>query len=220
MTADRRPVGKVRPPWWERVCGRILDVVGSLALLMLLAAPLLLVALGVRLDSPGPVLFRQRRVGLHRRPFTLYKFRTMRVGDGDDALRRLIEAELCGEDTSCDGSTKLPDDPRVTRSGRFLRRTSLDELPQLVNVLRGEMSLVGPRPCLPWEAELFPPQFADRFTVRPGITGLWQVTGRSTVGTLDMLRMDLAYVRDRCLRLDLWILLATIPSLLRGGGAR
>jgi lipopolysaccharide/colanic/teichoic acid biosynthesis glycosyltransferase len=87
-------------------------------------------------------------------------------------------------------------------------------------VLRGEMSLVGPRPCLPWEAELFPPQFADRFTVRPGITGLWQVTGRSTVGTLDMLRMDLAYVRDRCLRLDLWILLATIPSLLRGGGAR
>jgi lipopolysaccharide/colanic/teichoic acid biosynthesis glycosyltransferase len=220
MTADRRPVGKVRPPWWERVCGRILDVVGSLALLMLLAAPLLLVALWVRLDSPGPVLFRQRRVGLHRRPFTLYKFRTMRVGDGDDALRRLIEAELCGEDTCCDGSTKLADDPRVTRSGRFLRRTSLDELPQLVNVLRGEMSLVGPRPCLPWEAELFPPQFADRFTVRPGITGLWQVTGRSTVGTLDMLRMDLAYVRDRCLRLDLWILLATIPSLLRGGGAR
>jgi lipopolysaccharide/colanic/teichoic acid biosynthesis glycosyltransferase len=220
MTADRRPVGKVRPPGWERVCGRILDVVGALALLVLLAAPLLLVALWVRLDSPGPVLFRQRRVGLHRRPFTLYKFRTMRDGGGDDALRRLIEAELCGEDTCCDGSTKLSDDPRVTRSGRFLRRTSLDELPQLVNVLRGEMSLVGPRPCLPWEAELFPLEFADRFTVRPGITGLWQVNGRSTVGTLDMLRMDLAYVRDRCLRLDLWILLATIPSLLRGGGAR
>jgi lipopolysaccharide/colanic/teichoic acid biosynthesis glycosyltransferase len=202
------------------VCGRALDVVGALVLLLLLAAPSLLIALWVRLDSPGPVLFRQERVGLHRRPFTLYKFRTMRVGGGDEALRRLIEAELCGEDTCCDGSTKLGDDPRVTPAGRFLRRTSLDELPQLVNVVRGEMSLVGPRPCLPWEAELFPPQFADRFSVRPGITGLWQVTGRSTVGTLDMLRMDLAYVRDRCLRLDLWILLVTIPSLLRGGGAR
>jgi len=202
------------------VCGRVLDVVGALVLLLLLAAPSLLIALWVRLDTPGPVLFRQERVGLHRRPFTLYKFRTMRVGVGDEALRRLIEAELCGEDTCCDGSTKLGDDPRVTRAGRFLRRTSLDELPQLLNVVRGEMSLVGPRPCLPWEAELFPPQFADRFSVRPGITGLWQVTGRSTVGTLDMLRMDLAYVRDRCLRLDLWILLVTIPSLLRGGGAR
>ena len=202
------------------MCGRVLDVVGSLVLLLLLAAPSLLIALWVRLDSPGPVLFRQERVGLYRRLFTLYKFRTMRVGGGDEALRRLIEAELCGEDTCCDGSTKLGDDPRVTRAGRFLRRTSLDELPQLLNVLQGEMSLVGPRPCLPWEAELFPPQFADRFSVRPGITGLWQVTGRSTVGTLDMLRMDLAYVRDRCLRLDLWILLVTIPSLLRGGGAR
>lgn len=220
MTTDGRRRERVRPPRWHGVCGRVLDVVGSLVLLLLLAAPSLLIALWVRLDTPGPVLFRQERVGLHRRPFTLYKFRTMRVGVGDEALRRLIEAELCGADTCCDGSTKLGDDPRVTRAGRFLRRTSLDELPQLLNVVRGEMSLVGPRPCLPWEAELFPPQFADRFSVRPGITGLWQVTGRSTVGTLDMLRMDLAYVRDRCLRLDLWILLVTIPSLLRGGGAR
>ena len=208
------------PLRWERVSGRVLDVVGALGVLLVLAPLLLLIALWVRLDSPGPVLFRQCRVGLDRRPFTLYKFRTMRLGGEDDALHRLIEAELCGEDTTCDGSTKLADDPRITRSGRLLRRTSLDELPQLLNVLRGEMSLVGPRPCLPWEAELFPPQFADRFTVRPGLTGLWQVTGRSTVGTLDMLRMDVAYVRSRGLRLDLWILLVTIPSLLRGGGAR
>jgi len=216
MTAEQRT--PVRPRW-ERVSGRILDVVGSLVVLVLLAPVLLVIALWVRLDSPGPVLFRQRRVGLHRRPFTVYKFRTMRVGGEDDALHRLIEAELCGEDTCCDGSTKLVD-PRITRPGRLLRRTSLDELPQLLNVLRGEMSLVGPRPCLPWEAELFPPQFADRFTVRPGLTGLWQVNGRSTVGTLDMLRMDVTYVRTRRLRLDLWILLVTIPSLLRGGGAR
>jgi len=144
----------------------------------------------------------------------------MRNGAPDDAHRRLIEAELRGEDTCCDGSCKLAGDPRITRSGAFLRRTSLDELPQLINVLRGEMSLVGPRPCLPWEADLFPPEFADRFTVRPGLTGLWQVSARSTVGTLDMLRMDVAYVRGRRLSVDLRILLATIPSLLRGGGAR
>jgi lipopolysaccharide/colanic/teichoic acid biosynthesis glycosyltransferase len=219
MTAEPHAAG-TRPITWARVSGRVLDVVGALGLLLVLAPLLLLIALWVRLDSPGPVLFRQRRVGVHYQPFTMFKFRTMRVGGADDALRRLIEAELCGEDTACDGSTKLQDDPRVTRSGRLLRRSSLDELPQLLNVLRGEMSLVGPRPCLPWEAELFPPQFADRFAVRPGITGLWQVNGRSTVGTLDMLRMDVDYVRSRRLRLDLWILLATVPSMLRGDGAR
>jgi lipopolysaccharide/colanic/teichoic acid biosynthesis glycosyltransferase len=217
---DERHAPRTRPRSWDRVSGRVLDVVGASFVLLVLAPVLLLVALWVRLDSPGPVLFRQQRVGLDRRPFTLYKFRTMRQGGEDDALHRLIEAELCAEDTACDGSTKLADDPRVTRSGRLLRRSSLDELPQLFNVLRGQMSLVGPRPCLPWEADLFPPQFADRFTVLPGLTGLWQVNGRSTLGTLDMLRMDMDYVRSRRLSLDLWILLVTVPSLLRGGGAR
>ena len=144
----------------------------------------------------------------------------MRVGGDDLAHRRLIEAELRGEDTAEGGSTKLPDDDRVTRSGHFLRRTSLDELPQLINVLRGDMSLVGPRPCLPWEADLFPAAFAERFRVRPGLTGLWQVTGRSTVGTLDMLRADLEYLRQRRLTLDVGILIRTVPSLLRGDGAR
>jgi lipopolysaccharide/colanic/teichoic acid biosynthesis glycosyltransferase len=211
---------RTRPPRWERVVGRTLDLLGSLVLLLLLSPLLLAVAAWVRLDSPGPALFRQPRVGLDRRVFTLYKFRTMRCGGGDGEHRRLIEAELRGEDTTHGGSTKLCDDPRVTRTGCFLRRTSLDELPQLLNVVRGQMSLVGPRPCLPWEAELFPAEFADRFTVRPGITGLWQISGRSTVGTLDMLGMDVAYVRGRRLSVDLWILLATVPALLRGDGAR
>ena len=209
-----------RPLRWERVLGRTLDVVGALGVLLLLSPLLLAVVVWIRLDSPGPALFRQPRVGLDRRVFTAYKFRTMRNGAADDAHRRLIEAELRGEETCCAGSTKLADDGRITRSGRFLRRTSLDELPQMINVLRGEMSLVGPRPCLPWEADLFPAEFADRFTVRPGLTGFWQVHGRSTVGTLDMLRMDVTYVRTRRLSLDLRILLATIPVLLRGGGAR
>jgi lipopolysaccharide/colanic/teichoic acid biosynthesis glycosyltransferase len=213
---QRRPRSNRSGP----VLGRTVDVTGALTVLLLLSPLLLAIAVWVRLDSPGPAVFRQPRVGLDRRMFTVYKFRTMRCGCEDGELRRLIEAELRGEDTCRNGSTKLSDDARVTRSGRFLRRASLDELPQLMNVLRGEMSLVGPRPCLPWEAELFPPEYAERFTVRPGLTGLWQISGRSTVGTLDMLRMDVDYVRSRRLRGDLRILLATIPSLLRGGGAR
>jgi lipopolysaccharide/colanic/teichoic acid biosynthesis glycosyltransferase len=202
------------------VAGRSLDLAGALVALLLLFPLLLAIAVWVRLDTPGPALFRQRRAGLDRRPFTTYKFRTMTADCSDCSHRELIEAEIRGEDTRQHGSTKIADDPRVTPSGRFLRRASLDELPQLFNVVRGDMSLVGPRPCLPWEAELFPAEFADRFTVRPGLTGLWQVNGRSTVGTLDMLRMDVDYVRNRRLGLDVRILLATIPSLIRGDGAR
>jgi lipopolysaccharide/colanic/teichoic acid biosynthesis glycosyltransferase len=205
---------------WERVARRSVDIVLAGLAALVLAPLLLVVAVAIRLDSPGPALFRQPRIGVDRRPFTLYKFRSMRVGGDDAALRRLIAAELRGEDTSAAGSWKIDADPRVTRVGRLLRRTSLDELPQLLNVLRGQMSLVGPRPCLDWEMTMFPPEYADRFTVRPGLTGLWQINGRSTVGTLDMLRMDVEYVHRRNLVLDMRILLATVPSMLRGDGAR
>ena len=196
------------------------DIAVSSVALLVLALPLAVIALAVRLTSPGPVIVRQHRVGLDRRPFVLFKFRTMRVGGSDDALRDLIAAELRGEDTLVDGSTKLPDDVRITPVGRFLRRASLDELPQLANVLRGDMTLVGPRPCLEWEAPLFPAQYAERFSVLPGLTGLWQVEGRSTLGTLDMLRLDVDYVHRRGLRNDLGILVRTLPVLVRGGGAR
>jgi lipopolysaccharide/colanic/teichoic acid biosynthesis glycosyltransferase len=141
-------------------------------------------------------------------------------GGDDRALRDLIARELRGEDTVEGGSAKLNNDPRVTRTGAFLRRTSLDELPQLINVVRGEMTLVGPRPCLDWEADMFPPEFASRFSVPPGLTGLWQVSGRSTMGTLEMLELDVVYVRSRSLRSDLGILLRTVPALLRSSGAR
>jgi lipopolysaccharide/colanic/teichoic acid biosynthesis glycosyltransferase len=196
------------------------DVLAASLALVTMSPSFLVIGLWIRWDSPGPVLLRQRRVGLGGRPFTLYKFRSMRVGGDDAAHRALIEAELRGVDTRRGGSTKIEDDPRITRPGRLLRRTSLDELPQLWNVVRGDMSLVGPRPCLEWEAELFPAEFAERFSVRPGLTGLWQVTGRSTVGTLEMLRMDVEYVRNRTPAGDLAILLATLPSLFRGDGAR
>jgi lipopolysaccharide/colanic/teichoic acid biosynthesis glycosyltransferase/peptidoglycan/xylan/chitin deacetylase (PgdA/CDA1 family) len=202
------------------VVRRLVDVVVSAAALAVLALPMVAIALAIRAESAGPALFRQQRVGLRRKPFVMLKFRTMRQGGDDHELRELIARELRGEDTVVDGSSKLNGDGRVTRLGRFLRRTSLDELPQLINVLRGDMTLVGPRPCLDWEAEMFPAEYAARFDVTPGLTGLWQVSGRSTLGTLDMLRLDVSYVEHRTLRTDMEILLRTIPSLLGGGGAR
>jgi lipopolysaccharide/colanic/teichoic acid biosynthesis glycosyltransferase len=215
---EELPTGRV-----EAAARRALDVVGAAVGLVLVAVPMVVIAAVVRLDSPGPALLRQRRVGVGQRSFVLLKFRTMYLGGSDEALRALVAAELRGEDTAIDGSTKLAGDARVTRFGAWLRRTSLDELPQLINVLRGEMSLVGPRPCLEWEAPMFPPAYRSRFAVRPGLTGLWQVEGRSTMGTLEMLELDAAYVQERARRgvgVDLAILARTVPVLVRGDGAR
>ncbi|MEO7194427.1 MAG: sugar transferase [Pseudonocardiaceae bacterium] len=208
------------PARWEPVARRAVDLLVVVIALLVLAIPMLLIAMVIMLGTPGPALYRQKRLGRGARPFTMYKFRTMRTGCSDARHRELIARELRGEDTSVDGSWKIDSDPRVTRIGSILRRTSIDELPQLLNVLRGHMSLVGPRPCLDWEAEMFPARFAERFEVSPGLTGLWQVTGRSTMGTLEMLELDLAYVRDWSFWTDLAILLRTVPALLRGHGAR
>jgi lipopolysaccharide/colanic/teichoic acid biosynthesis glycosyltransferase len=208
------------PARWEPIARRALDLTVVVIALLVLAIPMLLIATAVRWGSPGPAFYRQQRIGRGGRPFTMYKFRTMRVGGSDAQHRDLIARELRGEDTSVNGSWKIDRDPRVTRIGAFLRRTSIDELPQLLNVLRGQMSLVGPRPCLDWEAEMFPARFAERFDVPPGLTGLWQVSGRSTMGTLEMLELDLAYVRSWSFWSDLRILLRTVPALLRGHGAR
>jgi lipopolysaccharide/colanic/teichoic acid biosynthesis glycosyltransferase len=218
MDLTSRPVKTPHPA--AEVVRRVADLVGAVLLLAACAIPMLVIALAVWADDHGPVFFRQERVGLDGRRFTMLKFRTMTLGSGDAALHDLIARELRGEDTVVDGSAKLSDDTRVTRIGSVLRRTSLDELPQLINVVRGEMSLVGPRPCLSWEAEMFPPQFRSRFAVRPGLTGLWQVSGRSTLGTLEMLQLDVRYVRTRTLLLDLIILLRTVPVVLRQDGAR
>jgi lipopolysaccharide/colanic/teichoic acid biosynthesis glycosyltransferase len=207
-------------PTWHAVARRVLDLVLASLALVVLAVPMLTIALVIRLTSEGPALFQQRRVGLGGRTFTMYKFRTMRNGVGDEMLRELIAAELRGEDTSVNGSYKLDNDPRVTPIGAFLRSTSLDELPQLINVLLGDMSLVGPRPCLEWEAQMFPAQFRPRYAVKPGITGLWQVSGRSALSTLDMLYLDLTYVRTRSLVGDLSILVRTIPALLKDHSSR
>ncbi|ACZ43699.1 Undecaprenyl-phosphate galactose phosphotransferase [Thermobaculum terrenum ATCC BAA-798] len=200
------------------ICKRALDLVGAVLMLVLLSPVMFICAVLIKLDSPGPVLFRQQRVGQGGRLFTCLKFRTMYV-DADQSLHKqyvlaLMAAE--GDDSLRDehGLYKLPNDPRVTRIGRWLRRTSLDELPQLWNVLRGEMSLVGPRPPIPYEVEQYKPEQLGRLTVKPGITGLWQVKGRNRTTFEQMVALDLEYVRRRGLMLDLWILLMTLPVVL------
>jgi exopolysaccharide biosynthesis polyprenyl glycosylphosphotransferase len=183
---------------------RGLDQGIALALLFLLFPLMLVVSLLIKADSPGPVFFTQRRVGLNGTTFPIYKFRTMSV----DAEAR--QAELQAMNEMAGPLFKMKNDPRVTRVGRWLRLTSLDELPQLFNVLRGDMSLVGPRPPIVAEVEQFEPWQLEKFRVRPGITGLWQTSGRSRINTTEgMVALDLQYIESWSNLLDLQILLKT-----------
>jgi exopolysaccharide biosynthesis polyprenyl glycosylphosphotransferase len=192
---------------------RGLDTLGAVVGLTFGAPLLALIALAVRLDSPGPVVFHQTRVGVGGKLFEIFKFRSMRKG-AEDELERLRELN------EADGPLfKIRDDPRLTRVGRFLRRISLDELPQLWNVLRGEMSLVGPRPPIPAEVEDYAEWHMRRLEVRPGMTGLSQVGGRSLLSFDEMVLLDIYYIENWSLWLDLKILLRTIPKALRGDGA-
>ncbi|HQE93550.1 MAG TPA: undecaprenyl-phosphate glucose phosphotransferase [Anaerolineae bacterium] len=195
------------------VTKRIMDLfVAGLGLL--LGWPILmLIALAIKRDSPGPVLFKQERVGKNHQRFTIYKFRSMRVG-AEDELESLREALESDEITF-----KMRDDPRVTRVGRFLRRFSLDELPQLINVLKGDMSMVGPRPPIPAEVEQYQPWHLKRLTVPPGLTGLWQVSGRSELTFDEMVLLDLYYIEHWSPWLDVAIMLRTVPNALLGIGA-
>jgi lipopolysaccharide/colanic/teichoic acid biosynthesis glycosyltransferase len=205
--------------WIAEAAIRLLDVIGSALLLVVLSPLLVLVVVTVRLDSPGPAIYRQRRVGRNLETFLVAKFRTMYEGVGADAHRSHVQRMIAGGERSAPPMTKLEGDARVTRVGSFLRRTSLDELPQLWNVLRGEMSLVGPRPPIQYEVERYPLNAFRRFAVRPGITGLWQVRGRSTLTFLEMIRLDTEYVERRSLPLNLKILLLTLPTVINGRGA-
>lgn len=191
----------------------MVDFLGAAILLLLLSPFFLAAALAVRLSSPGPVFFRQKRCGLNGREFVMYKFRSM--VDGADELKDSLV-----EHNEMDGPVfKIRNDPRMTRVGRLLRRTSLDELPQLINVLKGEMSLVGPRPPLRCEVDSYEDWQRRRLSMRPGITGLWQISGRSNLDFRDWIRMDLEYIDRWSLALDLKILAMTIPAVLLGRGA-
>jgi exopolysaccharide biosynthesis polyprenyl glycosylphosphotransferase len=196
---------------------RVLDFVGA-SLALIVTSPLFAyIALRIRLDSAGPVFFRQERVGRGMRSFTVFKFRTMHAGLDDAAHREYIRSTMDYRAApTTNGLYKLKRGDQITRFGAWLRKTSLDELPQLINVLRGEMSLVGPRPCIPYETDYFAPHHFERFTVPPGITGLWQVTARAHSTFGEALEMDVAYVRGWSLGLDLWLLFRTPVEVLRG----
>ena len=197
----------------QAIAKRTFDVVLSAAGLVLALPLLAVIALLIKLETPGPVLFRQERVGLHRQRFKLIKFRTMVVG------AELMLADLAVHNEADGPLFKIRNDPRVTRVGQFLRRYSLDELPQLWNVLMGEMSLVGPRPPLPKEVDAYEDWQLDRLEVRPGITGLWQVSGRSELPFDEYVRLDLFYIENWSLLNDLFILAKTVPMLLAARGA-
>lgn len=196
------------------VAYRTVDLLVSLFSLLMLAPLLALICLLIRFDSEGPAIFCQRRLGRDRVPFTVHKFRTMRLACDEAVHREYVRQLIDGEEqthSDRDGRDlyKLAADDRVTAVGRFLRRTSLDELPQLFDVLRGTMSLVGPRPVIPYEADLYPPEYGRRFDVKPGMTGLWQVNGRNERTYREMVELDIVWAERHSLRMYLSILAKT-----------
>jgi lipopolysaccharide/colanic/teichoic acid biosynthesis glycosyltransferase len=190
---------------------RALDVVLCLVALILLAPVMLLLALAIRLDSPGPIFFVQERTGRHGRRFKMLKFRTM-VANAEELKQTLQHLNILPPP-----DFKIPDDPRITRVGRFLRTTSLDELPQLLNVLKGDMSLVGPRPTS-FKPSTYDLWHTQRLDVVPGITGLWQIEGRNEMTFDERLRLDVKYMRNASLRYDLWLMAMTFGEVFRRAG--
>ncbi|HEV8311082.1 MAG TPA: sugar transferase [Methylomirabilota bacterium] len=197
-------------PWLKR----IIDIAGATALLMALAPLLILLAVAIKLEDGGPIFFRQVRVGKFGRRFVMFKFRSM-VPNAE-----ALKAQLLAQNEMPDGILfKIRKDPRITRTGRLLRKLSFDELPQLVNVLRGEMSLVGPRPPVPSEVALYDPAQRRRLLATPGITCIWQVSGRNLIDFQGQVRLDVEYIERQTLAMDLAILVRTIPAVISGKGA-
>lgn len=210
----------------QRFVKRVSDIVISSVAIVALTPVWLVIAVLIKVDSRGSVLFRQERVGMDGRVFLCYKFRTM-AADADEQLHREAYRKNIGGEREANAGDddepvfgKVKDDPRVTKFGRTLRRSSFDELPQLFNVLKGDMSVVGPRPPIPYEVEEYDLQHRKRLDMKPGITGLWQVSGRSRLTFEEMVRIDLFYIENWSLWLDLKIILLTLPAVLRGDGAR
>ena len=210
----------------ERFLKRASDLIISLVALLITSPILLIIAVLIKLDSRGAILFKQERVGMDGRRFLCYKFRTMKAGADEDIHREMYRKNIEGDAQANAGNDKKPvfgkvkNDPRITRIGKFLRRTSLDELPQFLNVLRGDMSVVGARPPIPYEVEEYDLKHRRRLDMKPGITGLWQVSGRNRLTFEEMVQIDLYYIENWSLWLDLKIILLTLPAVLRGDGAR
>ena len=182
---------------------RAIDIVGSIVGLVLLSPILLIVAIAIKLESKGPIIFSQKRIGLKGKEFKMYKLRSM-VEDAEKLKKDLMKSnEMSGP------MFKMKDDPRVTRVGKFIRKTSIDELPQLVNVLKGDMSLVGPRPSLPKEVKKFKPWMKKRLEVKPGLTCFWQVSGRNNIDFEDWMKLDIKYVEERSFWVDIKLIFKT-----------
>ncbi len=216
---ETAPAPPVRRPAWQRRAKRAVDLVVAPVVLALTAPIVAVAAAAIRLETPGPVVFRQRRIGAGGRPFVVFKLRTMYDGNDDRHHRDYVAALLDGRAERRGGLFKLADDHRITAVGRILRSCSIDEIPQLVNVLRGEMSLVGPRPALPSEIELYDDRQRGRLEGVPGITGLWQVSGRAELGYAEMIELDLRYLEQWSFWSDLAILARTPLAVLSRRGA-
>jgi len=205
------------------IAKRVMDVLFCLLILPIALPVMLIFALAIYLDSPGPALFVQERIGKGGRPFRMYKFRTLIQNLDDRKCRAYMKAYVRGE-VECHENGKEVFKPiqseQIIRLGRMLRKTSLDELPQIINVLKGEMSIIGPRPNVPWEVEAYSPWHHERLEVLPGITGLAQVRGRSCIDFNSLVRLDVEYIEKRSLALDVKILWWTFLSVMKGAGAK
>lgn len=208
--AGRHALRQVKAP---AVASKTLDLTVSIAAFVALAPVFFLTAMAIKAESSGPVLFKQTRIGKNGKPFTMYKFRSMVV---DAEKRRSALLATSDREGIC---FKSRSDPRITRIGRIIRRLSIDELPQIFNVLRGNMAIVGPRPALPTEVAAYPAHAHGRLAVKPGITGVWQVSGRAEIGFDQMIDMDLAYASSRNLLLDIILIALTFRAVLSGRGA-
>jgi Undecaprenyl-phosphate galactose phosphotransferase WbaP len=203
--------------YWNLAIKRVLELFLVIAGGIVLLPFLVFIALAVKASSPGPVLYGHKRVGHNGKHFNAYKFRSM-VKNADEKLKSLLDSEPRLKE-EWDASHKLKDDPRITRIGRFLRRTSFDEFPQLINIIKGEMSLVGPRPVTDPEIEKYGEHAQRIFSVRPGLTGLWQISGRSDTDYAERVSYDLYYLQSWSVWLDLWIIYRTPGQIIRGRGA-
>ncbi len=203
---------------------RLLDIMLTLLLLIPICIVIVIVAILIRLDSPGPIFYRQKRVGRHGGEFSIFKFRSMYVNSDDSLHRDAIVKYMNGQEMNGGAAAaikfqyKLSDDPRVTRVGCFIRKTSIDEFPQFFNVLRGEMTLVGPRPPLTYEVEYYTPYQWLRLSGKPGLTGIWQIYGRSRVDFQNMVEMDIEYLQHQSFWEDLKLIVLTVPVMIQGRG--
>ncbi|HEV7400619.1 MAG TPA: sugar transferase [Solirubrobacterales bacterium] len=221
LTSNRRVDRMEGEPFWQALTRRMVDVVLATAIVIVLSPLLLALTIAIRLDSRGSALFRQRRIGYSQHEFTLYKFRSMRLDADPKGHREYVTALINGQ--AADGGRKdlykLAVDDRITTVGRFIRKWSLDELPQLFNVIAGDMALVGPRPAIAYEVAEYPSWYLKRFSVKPGLTGLWQVSGRNERTYEEMVRLDIDYAERRSLPLDFSILVRTPMTVLARRGA-